>query len=41
LSRIRQLAERFATPLPKLMGEVATLAARLDEHLKKMGAAWN
>jgi len=36
--RIRQLAERYATPLPKLIGEVATLAARIDEHLKKMGA---
>ena len=36
--RIRQLAERYATPMPKLNGEVATLAARVDEHLKKMGA---
>ena len=39
--RIRQLAERYATPLPQLTGEVATLAARVDEHLKKMGAVWN
>jgi type I restriction enzyme M protein len=38
--RIRQLAERYATPLPQLPGEVATLAARVDEHLKKMGAVW-
>jgi type I restriction enzyme M protein len=37
--RIRQLAERYATPLPQLNGEVATLAARVDEHLKKMGFA--
>ena len=36
--RIRQLAERYATPLPQLTGEVATLAARVDSHLKKMGA---
>jgi len=35
--RIRELAERYATPLPQLTGEVATLAARVDEHLKKMG----
>lgn len=35
--RIRQLAKRYATPLPQLAGEVATLAARVDEHLKKMG----
>lgn len=38
--RIRQLAERYATPLPKLTDEVAALAARVDEHLKKMGAKW-
>ena len=36
--RIRQLAERYATPLPQLTDEVATLAARVDEHLKKMGS---
>ncbi|MEK6785504.1 MAG: N-6 DNA methylase [Nitrospirota bacterium] len=38
--RIRQLAERYATPLPQLTDEVATLATRVDGHLKKMGAAW-
>jgi type I restriction enzyme M protein len=38
--RIRQLAERYNTPLPKLTGEVATLAARVDEHLTRMGAVW-
>jgi len=35
--RIRQLAERYATPLPKLTDEVATLASRVEEHLIKMG----
>ena len=38
--RIRELAERYATPLPKLTDEVATLAARVEEHLKMMGASW-
>jgi type I restriction enzyme M protein len=38
--RIRQLAERYATPLPQLTNEVAALAARVDGHLKKMGAVW-
>ena len=38
--RIRQLAERYATPLPQLTIEVAMLAARVDGHLKKMGAVW-
>jgi hypothetical protein len=27
----------YATPLPLLTGEVATLSARVGEHLKKMG----
>ncbi len=39
--RIRQLAERYATPLPQLTEETEALAARVDEHLKKMGAVWN
>jgi type I restriction enzyme M protein len=38
--RIKQLAERYATPLPKLTGELEFLAARVNEHLKKMGATW-
>ena len=39
--RIRQLAERYTTPMPTLIDEVATLTARVNEHLKKMGASWN
>ena len=39
--RIRQLAERYTTPMPILIDEVATLTARVNEHLKKMGATWN
>ena len=38
--RIRQLTDRYATPLPQLTDEVAALAARVDGHLKKMGASW-
>ncbi|MEK7768235.1 MAG: type I restriction endonuclease subunit M, partial [Pseudomonadota bacterium] len=38
--RVRQLAERYATPLPKLNDDIKTLAARVDQHLKKMGAVW-
>ena len=38
--RIRQLADRYASPLPQLVDEVEQLAARVEEHLKKMGAAW-
>ena len=36
-TRVRQLAERYATPLPKLAAEVEALAMRVDAHLKKMG----
>ena len=35
--RIRQLAERCATPLPALASEVETLGARVAAHLQKMG----
>jgi type I restriction enzyme M protein len=38
--RIRELAERYATPLPQLTDEVAALAARVEAHLTKMGASW-
>ncbi|MBZ0234319.1 MAG: N-6 DNA methylase [Deltaproteobacteria bacterium] len=38
--RVRELAERYATPLPKVMADLSMLAARVDEHLKKMGATW-
>lgn len=38
--RIRELAERYARPLPELTEEVETLTARVEEHLKKMGAVW-
>ena len=39
--RIRQLAVRYATPLPQIADEVDALTKRVDEHLKKMEAAWN
>jgi type I restriction enzyme M protein len=39
--RIRQLAERYAKPLPALGDEVEVLAGRVDEHLKAMGFVWN
>jgi type I restriction enzyme M protein len=39
--RIKQLAERYATPLPKLIEEVECLGTRVEGHLKKMGAVCN
>jgi type I restriction enzyme M protein len=38
--RIKQLAERYMTPLPKLTEDVEFLTARVNAHLKKMGATW-
>jgi type I restriction enzyme M protein len=38
--RIRQVAERYATPLPQLEDEVNAFARRVEGHLKKMGSAW-
>lgn len=38
--RIRELAERYATPLPALVDEMVALSARVDAHLAKMGAVW-
>ena len=35
--RIRQLAERYATPLPQLTAEVAALATRVEARLQQMG----
>ena len=35
--RIRELAERYATPLPLLEDEVEALSAKVGEHLKRMG----
>lgn len=39
-ARIRELAERYAAPLPQLVDEVAVLSARVAEQLKFMGATW-
>jgi type I restriction enzyme M protein len=38
--RIRQLVERYATPLPNVIEEVNAFSGGVEEHLKKMGFAW-
>jgi type I restriction enzyme M protein len=38
--RVRQLAERYAAPLPQIMDEIEALAAHVDVHLEKMGVVW-
>ena len=39
-SRVKELAERYETPLPRLNERVAELEARVNRHLEKMGFAW-
>jgi type I restriction enzyme M protein len=40
-SRIKELDERYAEPLPQLVDEVEMLSSKVDEHLKRMGLIWN
>tara|TARA_Y100001933_G_scaffold262971_1_gene322646 strand:- start:12031 stop:14460 length:2430 start_codon:yes stop_codon:yes gene_type:complete len=39
--RIKELAERYETPLPKLTQNVAELEAKVNQHLERMGFTWN
>jgi type I restriction enzyme M protein len=38
--RIKELAERYDTPLPELTREVEELTAKVEGHLKRMGLVW-
>jgi type I restriction enzyme M protein len=38
--RVKELAERYAAPLPEIVAEVDTLSARVDAHLERMGFTW-
>jgi type I restriction enzyme M protein len=38
--RVKELAERYEAPLPKMVERVAELEARVSRHLEKMGFAW-
>jgi type I restriction enzyme M protein len=40
-SRIKELDERYAEPLPQLVDEVEMLSSRVEAHLKKMGLNWS
>lgn len=39
--RIRELAERYETPLPQLTAEVSELKSKVEQHLEKMGYTWS
>jgi type I restriction enzyme M protein len=38
--RIKELAERYATPLPQLAFDVEELGTKVETHLQKMGFVW-
>ena len=38
--RVKQLAERYETPLPRLTSRVAELEAKVNQHLERMGFTW-
>ncbi len=37
--RVKELAQRYASPLPQIMQEVEVLSNKVNEHLRKMGVA--
>lgn len=39
--RVKELAERYDTPLPQLAAQVTAFEAKVAGHLTKMGFAWN
>jgi type I restriction enzyme M protein len=41
VARVKQLAERYAKPLPQLEAQVDELRTAVTEHLKKMGYSWD
>ncbi len=38
--RVKELAERYETPLPQMVSRVADLEAKVNRHLKAMGFSW-
>ena len=39
-ARVKELAERYDTPLPRLTNRVAELETKVNRHLERMGFAW-
>ena len=38
--RVKELAERYETPLPQMTSRVAQLEAKVNQHLERMGFSW-
>jgi type I restriction enzyme M protein len=39
--RVKELAERYETPMPRMVKRVAELEDTVNRHLERMGFAWN
>jgi type I restriction enzyme M protein len=39
--RVKELADRYDTPMPQMASHVAKLEAKVNQHLAKMGFVWN
>jgi type I restriction enzyme M protein len=39
--RVKELADRYETPLPQMVSRVAELEAKVSRQLEKMGFSWN
>ena len=40
-TRLKELAERYDTPLPQLQQQTEELSNKVEQHLKAMGFSWN
>lgn len=38
--RVKELSERYETPMPQLTARVDELEAKVNQHLEKMGFQW-
>jgi type I restriction enzyme M protein len=38
--RVKELASRYAVPMPRITDNVEELSMKVDAHLKKMGFVW-
>ena len=38
--RVKEMAERYETPMPQMIRRVAELEAKVNRHLERMGFAW-
>jgi type I restriction enzyme M protein len=39
--RVKELAERYETPMPQMVKRTADLEAKVNRHLERMGFSWN